>query len=80
MVTSAPRRRNACPSSRPIGPPPMTARRAGKRGRVKMVRLVWGSASARPGMGGRPGPVPVAMTTLVAPEGPAINLDLRGRA
>ena len=39
-VTADPSRWNACPSSRPVGPPPITVSRAGSRSMSKTVRLV----------------------------------------
>ena len=61
-VTAAPSRRNACASSRPIGPAPITTRCSGRVVRSNTVSLVRCGVSASPGIGGSAGDEPVAIT------------------
>mmetsp|Transcript_88561 Transcript_88561/g.251036 ORF Transcript_88561/g.251036 Transcript_88561/m.251036 type:complete len:210 (-) Transcript_88561:360-989(-) len=65
-VTLEPRRANACASSLPIGPPPMTMRLLGRAGMSKMVSYVKYGTESRPGSGGSAGPAPVHMMKLSA--------------
>ena len=74
-VTREPSRRWAWPSSRPIGPPPITIRWPGRVRLAKIVSLVRKPASARPGIGGAVAREPVARTMrrLLMRCGPACS-------
>ncbi len=75
-TTSAPSEFHACASSQPTGPPPITIRLSGTSFAVVPSRLVHGSASARPGIGGSEAVVPVATITAlraVRTSSPAIT-------
>jgi hypothetical protein len=61
-VTRAPKRTNACASSHPIGPPPMTARCSGRSVSEKMVSLVRHATPPIPSIGGMAARAPVAIT------------------
>src|SRR5579864_5942361 len=65
MMVSAPKRQNACASSQPSGPPPMTSRRRGNSVRSKTFSLVRKPASARPGIEGVSGRAPVAISAFL---------------
>ena len=61
-VTSEPSRRNACASSRPTAPAPMTMRWRGRSPISDSVSVVKCVVSARPEIAGSTGEEPVAMT------------------
>ena len=61
-VTALPKRANACASSQPMGPAPMTASRRGSSVREKTVSLVRKPASSSPATGGAAGRAPVQTT------------------
>ena len=63
IVTSLPSRRKAWASSAPAAPPPSTSSFPGTLFASVASRFVHAIASARPSIGGRNGPVPVATMT-----------------
>ena len=63
VTSSLPSDRHAVASSHATGPPPSTTSRRGAASALVASRLVHGAASARPGIGGSRGAVPVATTT-----------------
>ena len=64
-TTLVPSDAHACPSSTPTTPPPRTTRLSGGSVAVVASRFPHGRASARPGIGGTTGPLPVATMTAV---------------
>src|SRR5688572_7630300 len=66
IVTSAPKRRNACPNSQPMKPPPSTSRCAGTSRTFITLSLSSHDTSASPGMRGMTARVPTLMTMVAA--------------
>mmetsp|Transcript_3614 Transcript_3614/g.10556 ORF Transcript_3614/g.10556 Transcript_3614/m.10556 type:complete len:203 (+) Transcript_3614:590-1198(+) len=63
-VTSEPKDRKAWAISKPIGPPPKTAKRGGNSVKLNKVAFVKYGASARPGIGGTLARAPAAITAF----------------
>ena len=62
-VTSQPKRENACASSHPIGPPPITASERGSSVTFTISRLVQYGVASSPSIGSDAGDVPTSSTT-----------------
>ncbi len=63
IVTCTPKRENACDSSAPMGPPPITMSEPGRSSARSTSRFVQYGVSASPSIGGAAGSVPVLSTT-----------------
>ena len=78
MVTLEPSRSNACASSQPSGPPPITSNRGGSSVRSNTVALVRKPACLRPGTSGTSGRAPVAISAFSKVSGWPLTLSRSG--